>query len=389
MPEVTLVFWPTQGSLGRGRPSQHPHTKFTLSPTWTPRPARAESFGSRRQRARAAREFCMANKMIIDASHPEETRVVVLRGNRVEEFDFESASKRPLRGNIYLAKVTRVEPSLQAAFVDYGGNRHGFLAFSEIHPDYYQIPVADRQALLEEEALSHRDDDEEPSTERRSRRHRRHRNVEAEARSAAHDSVSEPASIDRDSDETSARPTAETGDSETPAGAPSWEMSEADESDAAAEAGVTKDEATSRAVPAASRTDEHQAPTVEPDMADADAPETAAVSRISDFGSRDADDSSDAFPPNRQLWTKRRAMATIRRSRPLRTAPRLPSPRARIGMAKMRANLSSNSEAMRWKRCRGVRTGFVGSTRFKRSSSDARFCLSRWSRKSEATRARR
>ena len=96
----------------------------------------------------------MANKMIIDASHPEETRVVVLRGNRVEEFDFESASKRPLRGNIYLAKVTRVEPSLQAAFIDYGGNRHGFLAFSEIHPDYYQIPVADRQALLEEEALS-------------------------------------------------------------------------------------------------------------------------------------------------------------------------------------------------------------------------------------------
>ena len=83
----------------------------------------------------------MANKMIIDASHPEETRVVVLRGNRVEEFDFESASKKQLRGNIYLAKVTRVEPSLQAAFVEYGGNRHGFLAFSEIHPDYYQIPI--------------------------------------------------------------------------------------------------------------------------------------------------------------------------------------------------------------------------------------------------------
>ena len=96
----------------------------------------------------------MANKMLIDASHPEETRVVVLRGNRVEEFDFESANKKPLRGNIYLAKVTRVEPSLQAAFIDYGGNRHGFLAFSEIHPDYYQIPVADRQALLEEEARS-------------------------------------------------------------------------------------------------------------------------------------------------------------------------------------------------------------------------------------------
>lgn len=94
----------------------------------------------------------MPSKMLIDAAHPEETRVVVVKGNRVEEFDYESANKKQLRGNIYLAKVTRVEPSLQAAFVDYGGNRHGFLAFTEIHPDYYQIPVADRQALLEEEA---------------------------------------------------------------------------------------------------------------------------------------------------------------------------------------------------------------------------------------------
>ena len=93
----------------------------------------------------------MAEKMLIDASHEEETRVVVVRGNRIEEFDFESQHKKQLRGNIYLAKVTRVEPSLQAAFVDYGGNRHGFLAFSEIHPDYYQIPVADRQALIDEE----------------------------------------------------------------------------------------------------------------------------------------------------------------------------------------------------------------------------------------------
>jgi ribonuclease E len=135
----------------------------------------------------------MANKMIIDASHPEETRVVVLRGNRVEEFDFESANKRPLRGNIYLAKVTRVEPSLQAAFVDYGGNRHGFLAFSEIHPDYYQIPIADRQALLEEEALSQRDEEDEPNGERRSRRHRRPRNPELEARVSEGDALSEPA----------------------------------------------------------------------------------------------------------------------------------------------------------------------------------------------------
>jgi ribonuclease E len=98
------------------------------------------------------RTINMASKMLIDAAHPEETRVVAVKGNRVEEFDYESANKKQLRGNIYLAKVTRVEPSLQAAFVDYGGNRHGFLAFTEIHPDYYQIPVADRQALLEEEA---------------------------------------------------------------------------------------------------------------------------------------------------------------------------------------------------------------------------------------------
>jgi len=98
----------------------------------------------------------MPNKMLVDATHPEETRVVVLRGHRVEEFDFESASRKQLRGNIYLAKVTRVEPSLQAAFVDYGGNRHGFLAFSEIHPDYYQIPVADRQALIAEDERAQR-----------------------------------------------------------------------------------------------------------------------------------------------------------------------------------------------------------------------------------------
>jgi ribonuclease E len=94
----------------------------------------------------------MSMRMLIDARHPEETRVAVAKGNRIEEFDFESAEHKQLKGNIYLAKVTRVEPSLQAAFIDYGGNRHGFLAFSEIHPDYYQIPKADRDALLAEEA---------------------------------------------------------------------------------------------------------------------------------------------------------------------------------------------------------------------------------------------
>src|SRR5215470_13539745 len=105
----------------------------------------------------------MPNKMLIDATHPEETRVVVVRGNRVEEFDFETAQRKQLRGNIYLAKVTRVEPSLQAAFVEYGGNRHGFLAFSEIHPDYYQIPVADRERLIaEQQRLQAEADEDEP-----------------------------------------------------------------------------------------------------------------------------------------------------------------------------------------------------------------------------------
>ena len=108
----------------------------------------------------------MTNKMLIDAVHPEETRVVVVSDKKVEDFDFEAASKKPLRGNIYLAKVTRVEPSLQAAFIEYGGNRHGFLAFSEIHPDYYQIPQADRAALLEDE----RDADEEDAAPKAKRR---------------------------------------------------------------------------------------------------------------------------------------------------------------------------------------------------------------------------
>src|SRR3954453_15075061 len=103
----------------------------------------------------------MTKRMLIDATHAEETRVVVLDGNRLEDFDVETSTKRQLKGNIYLAKVVRVEPSLQAAFVDYGGNRHGFLAFGEIHPDYYQIPVADRQALIDEEERAARAADAE------------------------------------------------------------------------------------------------------------------------------------------------------------------------------------------------------------------------------------
>jgi ribonuclease E len=150
----------------------------------------------------------MPNKMLIDASHPEETRVVVTKGNRIEEFDFESSDKKQLRGNIYLARVTRVEPSLQAAFVEYGGNRHGFLAFSEIHPDYYQIPLADRQALLKADA--EHDDDEEDDEKGRGKRRRdgknRSRNsdksrrggAKANAADGASDEDNEAATLDAD-----------------------------------------------------------------------------------------------------------------------------------------------------------------------------------------------
>ena len=138
----------------------------------------------------------MAKRMLIDATHPEETRVVVTSGTRLEEFDFETATKKQLKGNIYLAKVTRVEPSLQAAFVEYGGNRHGFLAFNEIHPDYWRIPIADREALL-------RGDDEEEEErherqERRGRRRGRGRSAESTEAQPAHQhdgTGPEPASV--------------------------------------------------------------------------------------------------------------------------------------------------------------------------------------------------
>ncbi|MBB4001658.1 Rne/Rng family ribonuclease [Aurantimonas endophytica] len=135
----------------------------------------------------------MANKMLIDASHPEETRVVVVRGSRIEEFDFESEHKKQLKGNIYLAKVTRVEPSLQAAFVEYGGNRHGFLAFNEIHPDYYQIPKADRQALIEEDLARAEEEEiaEDAKVARSQQNKRPPRSRAAERDDSDGDSVSE------------------------------------------------------------------------------------------------------------------------------------------------------------------------------------------------------
>jgi ribonuclease E len=144
----------------------------------------------------------MPKKMLIDATHAEETRVVVVDGNKVEEFDFETENRRQIAGNIYLAKVTRVEPSLQAAFVDYGGNRHGFLAFSEIHPDYYQIPVADREALMEEERAyaeaqkAREEEDDKPRKPRRSRSRSRTRAAEISSDDAVVSTEVETTEID-------------------------------------------------------------------------------------------------------------------------------------------------------------------------------------------------
>lgn len=142
----------------------------------------------------------MSKRMLIDATHAEETRVVVMDGNRLEDYDVESAAKKQLKGNIYLARVIRVEPSLQAAFVEYGGNRHGFLAFSEIHPDYYQIPVADREKLLalqaEEETLM--DDAGSDSDEDEATAH----NADAEADETSSTAENDGAEGDEDRQET-------------------------------------------------------------------------------------------------------------------------------------------------------------------------------------------
>ncbi|MFN3659372.1 MAG: Rne/Rng family ribonuclease, partial [Pseudolabrys sp.] len=222
----------------------------------------------------------MADKMLIDATHPEETRVVVLRGNRVEEFDFESANRKQLRGNIYLAKVTRVEPSLQAAFVEYGGNRHGFLAFSEIHPDYYQIPVADRQALLAQEEHDQRAAEHEDE-QRRGRRGGRHRRRGAERNRRDRDAVqSEPLPADQLAQQPEApseageTPAFESGASE-PVAALTAEAPQPEASrpyaDVAAEAPADE-----TAEPPAATAPEAQAPAQEAE-APAEAPETADI----------------------------------------------------------------------------------------------------------------
>jgi len=145
----------------------------------------------------------MPKKMLIDATHAEETRVVVVEGNKVDEFDFESLNKRQLSGNIYLAKVTRVEPSLQAAFVDYGGNRHGFLSFAEIHPDYYQIPVADREALIAEEEAYAKSLEEEASIAQQKKSRVRKRKTKVIAEEANNDEILTSKIIDNSNTDTS------------------------------------------------------------------------------------------------------------------------------------------------------------------------------------------
>ncbi|TPW31233.1 ribonuclease E/G [Pararhizobium mangrovi] len=179
----------------------------------------------------------MAEKMLIDASHEEETRVVVVRGNRIEEFDFESQHKKQLRGNIYLAKVTRVEPSLQAAFVEYGGNRHGFLAFSEIHPDYYQIPLADRQALLQAEAEAEREQAESENGERDSEEAETKKARSSSSKSKPRRSRSRKKTADAEAE------TADDGNAGTDAETPAEDVASQEPSTASDEAAPNGDEA--------------------------------------------------------------------------------------------------------------------------------------------------
>ncbi len=243
----------------------------------------------------AQRNLPMGSKMLIDASHPEETRVVVIKGNRIEEFDFESASRRQLKGNIYLAKVTRVEPSLQAAFIEYGGNRHGFLAFSEIHPDYYQIPLADRLALLqaeeEEHARENEEDDEEADNGHRGQR--RGRDRDRRRRSEPEDTGGEVTSVAEDHDGDTREPTAEDHEGEA---SYAYSVEEpVDETSGADDEGETpEDEGTPRAEPMAiSHDDPSISEPVDPDTSGTE-PEDHADAAA---GEREAQLEAEAIAP--------------------------------------------------------------------------------------------
>jgi ribonuclease E len=241
----------------------------------------------------------MAKKMLIDATHAEETRVVVVDGNKVEEFDFESENKRQLAGNIYLAKVTRVEPSLQAAFVDYGGNRHGFLAFSEIHPDYYQIPVADREKLLAEEAEYAKAMAEEDERREKSRKPRRSRRKKSEAAANTDDVVtSDVIDIDADSDDNGLVDVPEAEVVETPAdvdaaeAAPETIENDAPEAEAEAPAAAeepAEDEAEAAADAPTEDAQSEDAPSEDGD----DEASKAAKETVAEEDAKDEDDSDE------------------------------------------------------------------------------------------------
>jgi len=242
----------------------------------------------------------MAKKMLIDATHAEETRVVVVDGNKVEEFDFETQSRRQLAGNIYLAKVTRVEPSLQAAFVDYGGNRHGFLAFSEIHPDYYQIPVADREALIAEErayAESLRDDDEGEEAAPKKRRSR----SRSRSKAAETDTTDAVTTAEPDTREIEGMETIDLGDEgdETPEGSSPMELvadTPVETPDASETGSLDADTGEAQTADAAPAADSAEYPDAEPDAED-DAKGVDATAKDDAIESvADADDSDDIRP---------------------------------------------------------------------------------------------
>ncbi|MGB1235085.1 MAG: Rne/Rng family ribonuclease [Planktomarina sp.] len=239
----------------------------------------------------------MTKKMLIDATHAEETRVVVVDGNKVDEFDFESQQKRQLAGNIYLAKVTRVEPSLQAAFVDYGGNRHGFLAFSEIHPDYYQIPVADREALLAEEreyaeamaAAAAKAEEEEEQKPKRGRRRRPAKAAVVESQDAVETREMDDAAVEGmetiDLSEEGSSPMMLVG--ETPVETPSADEGEGEQSDAAMEEVATEAEES----PAAESTPEAEAEEAAPAEQDVEKNSDDSIESVAQ-----EDDSEDVRP---------------------------------------------------------------------------------------------
>ncbi len=239
----------------------------------------------------------MVKKMLIDATHAEETRVVVVDGNKVEEFDFESENKRQLAGNIYLAKVTRVEPSLQAAFVDYGGNRHGFLAFSEIHPDYYQIPVADREALMaeerafDEEQRAEEDREEQPKKGRsrrgRGRNRSRNNRQTADTIAAVETDLTGMETIDLDDDADAQTIAANVQSDDLVVSSDVIEPQDADQ---------TADETTEDATQALDDPQDLEVSaenTADADVTETDGEDDADAADDGDFGDDDADDADD------------------------------------------------------------------------------------------------